>query len=268
MMKLFLLMAALALNDVTNALDYGEKLSRWISGPNTTEAKPHSKPWMVNLEGCGGTLIGRRFVLTALHCAIYGVVWQGKVIVLGDHDQTIPEPEEQRVKIKKIVPYKINEITDHNKADYAILVLEKEVQLNKYVQIVNLPKPGSECPEDLEVCGWGRDVFNKTRKLDKLMCVDQTCRPLENCPNEKLLPEYKRCASYPGKPPLNWLNSSCGGDSGGPLFHTDKNGSATIYGVVSGPGISGDRFYCNGPTIYASVSHPRVLEWIKNTMAK
>ena len=140
-------MVALALNDVANALDYGEKPSSRISGPNAAEAKPHSKPWMVNLGRCGGTLIGRRFVLTAYHCEYYGVAWEGKEIVLGDHDQTIPEQEEQRVKIKKTVPYKINGIADHEKADYEILVLEKEVQLNKYVQIVNLPKPESECPE-------------------------------------------------------------------------------------------------------------------------
>ena len=266
MMKLFLFMAALILNDVANSLDYGEKPSSRISGPNAAEAKPHSKPWIVNLGGCGGTLIGRRFVLTAYHCSANGGVWEGKEIVLGDHDQTIREPEEQRVKVKKIVPYKIHGIADKRKADYEILVLEREVELNEYVQIPNPPKPGSECPEELEVCGWGRDVFNKTRKLDKLMCIDQTCRPSEKCPNKNQLPEYKRCASYPSKPPNNWLNSACGGDSGGPLFHTDKNGLTTIYGVVSGPGIFGNEFYCNGPTIYASVSHPRVLQWIKDTM--
>jgi len=266
MMKLLILMVALAQNDVANALDYGKTPSSRISGPNATEAEPHSKPWIVNLGDCGGTLIARRFVLTALHCETYGLVWEGKEIVLGDHDQTIPEPEEQRVKVKKIVRYKINGIADIDKADYEILVLEKEVELNKYVQIANLPNPGSECPEELEVCGWGNDYFNETRKLAKLMCVDQTCRPSENCPREGQLPEYKRCASYPGKPPINWLNSACGGDSGGPLFHTDKNGLATIYGVVSGAGISGDAFRCNGPTIYASVSHPGILEWIKDTM--
>jgi len=259
-------MAALALNDVVNGLDYGKKTNSRISGPNATEAEPHSKPWIANLGGCGGTLIGRRFVITAYHCEYAGVIWEGKEIVLGDHDQTIPEPEEQRVKVKKIVQYRINGTANKDKADYEILVLEKEVELNKYVEIVNLPKPGSECPKKLEVCGWGADVFNKTRKQDKLMCVDQICRPSENCPKENQLPEYKRCASYPGKPPISWLNSACGGDSGGPLLHTDKNGLATIYGVVNGPGKYGDEFVCNGPTIYASVSNPRVLQWIKDTM--
>ena len=271
MMKLFLFMATFILKDVANALDYEEKPSSRISGPNGIEAKPHSKPWIVNLHGCGGTLIGPRFVLTAYHCSFYGSVWEGKEIVLGDHDQTILEPEEQWVKVKKIVPYKVNGIADWTKADYEILVLEKSVELNEYVQIPNPPKPGSECPEELEVCGWGDDYYfnqtnaNQPKDVNKLMCIDQIHRPSSSCPFQNQLPEFKLCASYPGEPPNDWINSACKGDSGGPLFHTDENGLTTIYGVVSSRG--GDT-NCNGPTIYASVSHPQVLEWIAETMSK
>ena len=63
MMKLLILMAALAQNDVANALDYGKTPSSRISGPNATEAEPHSKPWIVNLHGCGGTLT--KFILNS-----------------------------------------------------------------------------------------------------------------------------------------------------------------------------------------------------------
>jgi len=268
-MKLLILMAALSLSNIANALDYVENPSNRISGPNATEATPHSKPWIANLGGCGGTLIGRRFVLTALHCSV------PNEIVLGDHDRTISEKEEQRIKVEKAVPYEIDGIQDVMKADYLILVLEKEVEINKNVQVANLPNPGAECPEKLEVCGWGDDYyyyyFNQTnanhpKYVDKLMCIPQTCRPPSSCPNEDQLPGFKLCASYPGKPPNDWLNSSCKEDSGGPLFHTDENGLATIYGVVSAPGR--DTGLCNGPTIYASVSDERILKWINETMSK
>jgi len=255
-------MAALTLNNITNALP-----SSRISGPNATEATPNSKPWIVNLGGCGGTLIGRRFVLTALHCSL----WKGEEIVLVDHNRRIPEQGEQRIRIKTTVPYEIDGIQDDKKADYQILVLEKEVKINKNVQIANLPNPGAECPEKLEVCGWGDDYYfnqtnaNQPKDVYKLMCIPQICRPVSSCPNPDQLPGFKLCASYPGTPPNDWLNSACKGDSGGPLFHTDENGLTTIYGVVSAPGRD---TVCNGPTIYASVSDERVLKWIKETMSK
>jgi len=267
MMKLFILTAALTLNNITKTLGHGENPSSRISGPNAIEATPNSKPWVVNLNPCGGTLIGRRFVLTALHCSF----WEGKEIILGDHDRNIPEYKEQRIKIKKIVPYEINGIAIHQLADYQILVLEKEAEITKNVQIANLPNPGSECPVKLEVCGWGDDYYfnqttaNQPKNVYRLMCINQKCRPSSSCPYRNQLPGFKLCASYPGKPPNDWLNSACHGDSGGPLFHTDENGLTTIYGVVSSRG--GDT-NCYGPTIYASVSDERVLKWIKETMSK
>lgn len=252
----------MALAEANQALNFGDGPTSRVSGPNATEAVPHSKPWVVNLGNCGGTLIGRRFVLTALHCKPY----IGQEIVMGDHDQTIEEEGEQKIRIEDVVPMKIDGIANEMKADYEIIVLEKEVKLSKTVQIVNLPKPGSKCPETLQVCGWGEDTFNKTRRLDKLTCLDQICRPVSDCTNNDQLPGFKLCASYPGKPPIDWINSSCFRDSGGPLFNTDENGLTTLYGVVVSPG-DGDRD-CNGPTIYGSVSDERILKWINETMKK
>ena len=42
-----------------------------MTGPNACEVKPHSTPWIVYLanNGCAGTLISKRLVLTAAHCA-------------------------------------------------------------------------------------------------------------------------------------------------------------------------------------------------------
>lgn len=263
-MKLFLVLVAMALAEANNSLILDENPTSRISGPNGTEAKPHSKPWIVNLGGCGGALIGRRFVLTALHCRLRGVVGIGDEVVMGDHDRTIKEEGEQRIRVIDAVSYKVDGIEDYDKADYDILVLEKEVELTNNVQLINLPKPGATCPESLKVCGWGHDFYNPARKLDKLMCLDQVCRPVSKCTLDSQLPGFKLCASYPSEPPKNWLNSACKGDSGGPLFHTDENGLTTIYGVVNG---AGRRKLCDGPTIYASVSDERILNWIDETMS-
>ena len=200
-----------------------------ISGPDACEVEPHSKPWMVSVGGCGGTLIGARVVLTALHCIDYGA-YVGEIVKLGVHNQSIWEVEEQRRRIQKLVSYFRNGVTNYKqewrKVDILILILDEKVKITKDVQIAKLPRPGLKCPQNLQVCGWGRDYYNQKRSTETLWCVRQTCRPKSECDATSLDPwqKFKLCATYPARFPYNWLNSACKGDSGGPLFYTDKYG--------------------------------------------
>ena len=83
---------------------------RKIAGPDSCQVKPHSKPWVANLERksffgfgpfihvCGGVLIGTRIVLTAAHCirqelennrfttGSEDTKWKDLKVILGDHD--------------------------------------------------------------------------------------------------------------------------------------------------------------------------------------
>ena len=90
---------------------------------------------------------------------------------------------------------------------------------NNYIQIANLPEEDAPCPpnKDLILSGWGRDVYNLTRSLDKLWAVKQQCFNVT-----------KECTIYTGDPDLvlcvgdkeQTLNSGCNGDSGGTIMLT------------------------------------------------
>ena len=85
---------------------------------------------------------------------------------------------------------------------------------NNNIQIANLPEEDAPCPpkKSLILSGWGRDVYNLSRSLDKLWAVKQQC-----------LNVTEECTLFEGDPSLvlcmgdkeQTLNSGCNGDSGG-----------------------------------------------------
>ncbi|RXN17253.1 granzyme 1 [Labeo rohita] len=140
---------------------------------NGTEAKPHSRPYMVSLQSnkkhvCGGFLISNRFVMTAAHCMIKN---DKVTAVVGMHDlKKSTGSDSIRVKSYHKHP-DFNQSTFQN--DIMLLRLEKEVELHKNVKIISIPtqegdiKPDSVC----SVAGWGR-LSLKGKKTTRLMEAD------------------------------------------------------------------------------------------------
>ena len=72
--------------------------------------KAHSNPWIVRLalknkpykvdsQSCGGTLISKNLVLTAAHCTDE---WKTLIAMVGDHDIKKHDGE-QIIKIKEVI---------------------------------------------------------------------------------------------------------------------------------------------------------------------
>ena len=110
-------------------------------------------PWQVafysnNKFLCGGTLVNRRFVVSAAHCfkskdtSIY-------YVVLGEHNRKLAEGTEQIVRLKKIIihPGYIPKVAN----DIAVVELEKDAMLSTYITTACLPQaderiaPGTKC---------------------------------------------------------------------------------------------------------------------------
>uniref|UniRef100_A0A9J7XNJ2 trypsin n=1 Tax=Cyprinus carpio carpio TaxID=630221 RepID=A0A9J7XNJ2_CYPCA len=241
------------LNKLTNSLLF---LSAHVNVGivNGTEAIPHSRPFMVSLQKnwrhiCGGFLISDRFVMTAAHC------WKNKKLtaVVGAHDLRQNEgPVRIGVKSYHIHPH-FNMHTLQN--DIMLLRLEKEVEQNKNVMKISIPKKERDI-EDGSVCsvaGWGRLNF-KGKKSFRLMEAEVKIMNNTECKNkwkDNFSASQMMCVYGDG--------GSCSEDGGGPLVCKD-----TAVGVTS----FGDPKICNSrerPEVYIKISP--YIPWICSVIA-
>ncbi|ROL40830.1 Granzyme B(G,H) [Anabarilius grahami] len=141
---------------------------------NGTEAKPHSRPYMVSVQAskqhiCGGFLISDRFVMTAAHCRNKSQVL---TVVLGAHD--LQQKNLDRINVDFY--HKHPDYTSgsfHN--DILLLRLEKHVKLNNNIKWISIPMKEDDIEADTvcSVAGWGSLKTNGTGN-NRLMETDVT----------------------------------------------------------------------------------------------
>ncbi|KAA0712224.1 Granzyme B [Triplophysa tibetana] len=213
---------------------------------NGTEAKAHSRPYMVSVQRnkqhiCGGFLVSEQFVMTAAHCFENR---QSLTVVVGAQDLK-HSSDHTAVKFYHIHPG----FDSHNlQNDIMLLQVNGKIKKTKIVQPISLPKKNRniKAKSKCSVAGWGKQTTEGS-PTDRLMEVEVTVIDSKSC--EKYWGKTSRMVCAIGQ------GGFCQGDSGGPLVCKD-----TAVGIVS----FNEKNNCDKPTrpnVYTQIS--KFLPWIK-----
>merc|ERR1719447_2778906 len=216
---------------------------------------------------CGGTIVNKRFIITAAHCTEHqGATNTNVKVAIGEHNwcDGLTNEGGSWISAKRVINHpNYHSANLHN--DIAVLELSEDITFTANIKPACLPTSAAKDYSNLAatISGWGGTIGYAPGDKPQ---QPQQCT-LKESVVKVLSPTSQKCSSYLGTTTSTsklcaWAEGTdtCQGDSGGPLT-VAENGKFVLIGVVS----YGSGCAHTTPGIYARVQG--FLPWIKSLIA-